>query len=49
MYKKSCPRLQKNIVTGPDGDGGYLSLNVGQMLDYEYKNKVFKNIEAQNH
>ena len=21
----------KNIVSGPDGDGGYLSLNVGQM------------------
>ena len=35
----------KNIVSGPDGDGGYLSLNVGQMSVFyrrfvNYSNKV---------
>ena len=35
----------KNIVSGPDGDGGYLSLNVGQMLVFygklsRHSNKV---------
>jgi len=24
---------EKDIVSGPDGDGGYLPLNVGQMSD----------------